>query len=70
MNIENKLDGSTAYKVIDADNMVVLQIFHEEHRQTVINYWKGKYGSVSEDRDRDIICFEEPENDDYKSEEY
>lgn len=63
MNVVNKLDGSTAYKVIDGDNNVVLQIFHEEHRQKVFDYYKEKYGSVSMDCDGDIICFEEAESD-------
>lgn len=52
------MDGSAAYKVIDADKEIVLQMFHEDHRQKMLNYYSGLsvYKCVSEDIDKDIIC--------------
>lgn len=65
--MENKLDGSTAYKVIDGDKMTLLRIFHDDRRQEMLTYYSGlgKYGEVVEDIDGDIICFEDTEDNDY-----
>ncbi len=56
---QNRLDGSTAFKVIDGDNMSVIRIFHNDRREEMLSYYKNLYGSVSEDVDGDIICFED-----------
>ncbi len=59
---ENKLDGSIAYKVIDADRMTVLRMFHEDRRKEMLTYYEKRYKSVSEDIDRDIICSNDSED--------
>lgn len=62
--IMNKLDGSPAYKVIDADSMTLLRIFHEERRHEMLDYYSEKYKSVSEDADQDIICSNDSDEED------
>lgn len=59
--MQNEVSGQAAFKVIDGDKMIVRQIFSDDKRKEVMTYWRSRYGSVTEDADRDIICFEDSE---------
>lgn len=47
------------YKVIDGDNMKLLETFTEDQREHVTERLNRQYGEVSEDRDGDIIVWED-----------